>query len=62
MKIYYIVGKGKFTEDATKALYGKVETADVKLPRFMPMHTGEEMIWVEQEIGLPVAEKKAKKK
>ena len=63
MKIYYLVSKGKFTEDPAKAKFGKVETADVKLPRFFPMHTGSELIWIEQDIGLPeVAKKVAKKK
>lgn len=61
MRIIYIGAKGKGTEDATKALYGAVETADLKAPRFRPMHNGKEMIWIEQEIGLKPVEKPKKK-
>ena len=61
MRVIYIGAKGKATEDASKALYGAVETADLKAPRFRAMHNGKEMIFIEQEIGLPPIEKPKKK-
>ena len=62
MRVIYIGAKGKTTEDASKALYGKVETADLKAPRFRAMHNGREMIFIEQEIGLPPIEESKEKK
>ena len=62
MKVYYIDAKGKLVEDASKSLYGAVETPELKAPRFRAMHNGKEMIWVEQEIGLRPVEKPKKKK
>ena len=58
MKIIYIGAKGKPTEDASKALYGQAETAELKAPRFKAIHTGKELILIEQEIGLEPKKKK----
>jgi len=58
MKIIYIGAKGKPTEDASKALYGRAETTELKSPRFKAIHTGKELILIEQEIGLEPKKKK----
>jgi len=58
MKIIYIGAKGKPTEDASKALYGQAETAELKAPRFKVVHDGKELILIEQEIGLEPKKKK----
>lgn len=59
MRVIYIGAKGKPTEDASKAIYGMAETAELKAPRFKAIHDGKELILIEQEIGL---EPKPKKK
>ena len=59
MKIFYIGPKGKLTEDAAKAIHG--ETPEPRAPRFVPSHNGLELIWTEQEIGLPIIDKPKKK-
>lgn len=59
MIVLYLTSTGKHTEDASKAIFG--ETTEYKLPRFIPFHNGHELVWVEQDIGLPKVEKKKKK-
>ena len=56
MKVFYLTDKGKYTEDAKKAAYG--EATEYKAPRFKAQHNGHEMIFTEQEIGLPKKPKK----
>lgn len=52
MKIYYLTENGDYTLDASKAVYGEADQADLK-KRFDVCHNGIELIYKERECGQP---------
>ena len=54
MKIYYIDAKGKHTLDGSKAIHGEIQDLkELRSKRFIVSHDGIDMIYTEQECGLP---------
>ena len=54
MKIYYLDAKGKHTLDGSKAIHGEIQDLkELRGRRFAVSNDGIDMIYTEQECGLP---------